>query len=130
MPRTARGGEEAPIVVTHLVPPGSLSESAFGPSLHPHSRQGSGLRPRGSCYLSPGQGCRQDPDNPGKKEQMAFFSPGLGVAAAPSPTAARGPGRLPARVQLRSQGVTVTAGSQEVGAGVSETTFWASILLF
>lgn len=57
----------------------------------------------------------------GRRNRWPSFHRGLGWQLPPSPTTARGPGRLPARVQLRSQGVTVTAGNQEVGAGVLET---------
>lgn len=46
---------------------------------------------------------------------MALLLQGLGAAAPAPPTAARDSGRLPASVRPRSQGVTVTAGSQEVG---------------
>lgn len=79
MLREARSGEETPL--------GRHPPSAFGRPLRFSPRplrsvltawQASYLHPRGSCYLSPGQGCRQDPDNPGKKEQMAFFSQAVG----------------------------------------------------
>lgn len=79
MLRKAHRGEETPMG-PH--PPSAFWRPfRFGP--RPISSvltawQGSCLHPKGSCYLSPGQGCRQDPDNPGKNEQMAFLSQAVG----------------------------------------------------
>lgn len=83
--REAHSGEETP---TGRHPPSAFWQPfRFGP--RPISSvltawQSSCLHPKGSCYLSPGQGCRQDPDNPGKNEQMAFLSQAFEVAAASS----------------------------------------------
>lgn len=84
--RKAQSGEETP--VGRHTPSAFWRPFRFGP--RPISSvlaawQGSCLHPKGSCYLSPGQGCRQDPDNPGKNEQMAFLPQAVGVAAAPFP---------------------------------------------
>lgn len=81
--RKAHSGEETPMGCH----PPSLP-FRFGP--RPISSvltawQGSCLHPKGSCYLSPGQGCGQDPDNPGKNEQMAFLSQPIGGQLPPSP---------------------------------------------
>lgn len=79
MLRKAHRGEETPM---GRHPPSAFWRPfRFGP--RPISSvltawQGSCLHPKGSCYLSPGQGCRQDPDNPGKNEQMAFLSQAVG----------------------------------------------------
>lgn len=63
-----------PGLVTHLLPFGSQQPISSALT----AWQGTYLHPKGSCYLSPAQGRRQDLDNPGKNEQMALLSQELG----------------------------------------------------
>lgn len=104
MLRKACSGEEAPLACH---PPFAFWQS-FQFCQWPISsvliaRQGNHLYPKGSCYFGPAQGCRHDLYNPGKNDQMALLSQGLGWQLS-LPTATRSAGWLPARVQLRRWG--------------------------
>lgn len=75
-----------PWVITLLLLLGSRLNLASGPSvLSSQPSRAATTTPKGSCYLSSAQGCRQDPDNPGESGQMALPQLGVGVAAASHP---------------------------------------------
>lgn len=121
-PVGAESGEETP---TGRHPPSAFWRPfRFGP--RPISSvltawQGSCLHPKGSCYLSPGQGCRQDPDNPGKNEQMAFLSQAFGVAAAPFPDCCPRLSQAALQGPAKASGCLSQLEARRWGAGISET---------